>query len=126
MEEKEQLCIVPRNLNKSDTIVHYPIKLDWKQISYIVVGGVVTYSVFQTGIPLVYKIVASIGGVGVSLVGSFFKYEDSTIDELVIDSLHYVQKKNVYKQIEKRSGVSVTYGSYSEPIGNFPFSSAKA
>ncbi|AEO93414.1 gp154 [Bacillus phage G] len=123
MIEKEPLCAIPRNLNEPDTIIHYPVKLNWKQISYICVGVAGAYFAFQTGLPIEYKTALMAGSVGTSLVTSLIKYEDSTIDELVIDSLHYAQKKNIYRQLEKRGAMNVKFNSYEEKItGDYAFS----
>lgn len=107
MEEKELSCRIPRNLNKPDIIVHSPIKLGWKQIVYIGAGVGGAYLAFQTGLPQVYKIALMATSCGIGMICSLIKYEDSTIDELVVDSLHYVQKKNIYKQLNKRGDLIV-------------------
>lgn len=113
MEEKEMLCNVPRNLSKPDTVIHYPIKLNWKQITYIGIGVVGAYVAFQTVLPLVYKLVITSGTMGMAAIASLVRIEDSTIDELAIDSLYFAQKKNVYRQLEKRE-VVIEHGYWKE------------
>lgn len=114
MEEKEQLCTIPRNLNKPDVVINSPIPLNWKQITYIGIGVAGTYLAFQTAWPIIYKVIAISGSVSISLITSLVKYEDSTIDDLVIDGLHFVQKKNIYNQIEKKGGINVRIGTYKD------------
>lgn len=116
MEATEYLCMIPRNLNKPDKIpVYGRFSLTWKQIGYLAVGGAVTYFTFQTaGLPIVAKIAISAAGFGTSLAASFVKPQGVEIDELLMNSLFYTQRKIYYKNLEKEGGLIVTIKSKEE------------
>ncbi|MNJ90187.1 hypothetical protein D3C87_77810 [compost metagenome] len=112
----EETCLIPRNLRKPDIIVQTPMKLTLKQLAYIGAGIGGAYLIFTCPVPIIIKGVMVVGSAGLGFVGALFKYEDSSIDELAIDSVVYLQRKNYYHQLNKRGGLVVNIGARKETI----------
>lgn len=104
----EYICMVPRNLNKPDTIIHSPIKLNWKQIGYLGLGVGGAYWSFQTSLPDIIKLLMISGSLGVGILASSYRYKGSTIDEMLFDSLTYTYRKHYYKKMNERGDLIVT------------------
>lgn len=109
-----EVCLIPRNLRRPDNIIQKPIKLNMKQIIYIGAGIGGAYFAFGTTLPLVYKCIAMGASFGAGIFGGLFKYEGSSIDELATDSLVFIQRKNYYRQLSKRSELIVNIGANKE------------
>lgn len=112
--EQEYVCVIPRNLNKPDVISFGRFSLTWKQVGYVVIGGAIVYFTFQTGLPIVIKVVVSSLGVGASLAASFVKPNGVELDEVALNSLVYAQRKFYYNKLEKVGGLVVTIKSKEE------------
>ena len=104
----EEICIIPRNINKPDIIINKPIKLNWKQIGCVSVGAIVSYGIYQTGLPLNFKIASCVVGFLSGVFCAYYKHEGSTVDEIVINSATYLKRKHRYQEMEKRGGLVVT------------------
>ncbi|MNB96075.1 hypothetical protein D3C81_753430 [compost metagenome] len=102
------ICMVPRNLNKPDTIIHFPFKLNWKQISYLGLGIGGTYLSFQTFLPISIKIGLSIGSFGLGVISAAIKYKGSTVDELALDAITFTQRKIYFNNLKGRGDLIVT------------------
>lgn len=112
----EDICLIPRNLRKPDTIIQTPIKLTLKQLVYIGAGIGGAYIIFGCAAPILVKGVMMVSSAGIGIAGALVKYQDSSIDELAVDSLVYVQRKNYYHQLNKRGGPVVNIGYRKEAI----------
>jgi hypothetical protein len=125
---EKYVCIVPRNVNKPDVIINYKqIKLNWKQMGYLGIGLIGSYLTFNTGFPIVVKIVMMTGSFCLGIIGSVFEHKGSTLDELVLDSIQYTQRKVYYDSLKTRGDFVVTIGSKEESFEtrkkiNFSFS----
>ncbi|MDF2533990.1 MAG: hypothetical protein K0R18_147 [Bacillales bacterium] len=110
----EDICLIPRNLRKADTIIQTPIKLTMKQLVYIGIGIGGAYFAYGAALPLLYKGLIMGGSALAGVAGGLFKYQGSSIDELVGDSVVYVQRKSYYNKLNKRSEVVVNINSRKE------------
>lgn len=109
----EEICLIPRNLRKLDNIIQTP-KLNIKQLTYIGLGIGGAYIAFSSGMLVIYKVITIVGSLAIGLAGSFYKYRDSSLDELAIDGIVYLQRKNYYHQLNKRSGLIVNISARAE------------
>lgn len=111
---EEYVCIVPRNLNKPDTIIHSPIELNWKQIGYIGLGLCGAYLGFKMDSSILIKLVTITGSCGLGILSAMYNYKGSSVDELAFDAITYAQRKIYYSNLEKRGDFIVTIGSKDE------------
>lgn len=100
--EQKYVCLIPRNLEKEDTISVGRLEFTWRQVAYIALGGLGTYLSFTSGMPFTFKILSSVISFGIALLFGFLKINDTTLDEVAVNALIYAQRKNYYKKIEKQ------------------------
>lgn len=112
---ENQSCLIPRNLNKPDTISILKIELSLKQVGYLVLGATSFYFCFTSGLPLLIKAGLSFIGLNTSLICSFVTFNDSNVDELALNSLTYFQRKIYYRKMEGRGEMVVNIKSKKEP-----------
>lgn len=112
--DQKYVCLVPRNLEKEDTVSIGRFEITWKQIAYLAVGGVGTYAACMTGLPIAAKIVLSTASFATSAVAGFIKVKGSTLDEIAINSLIYTQRKVYYNKLSREGGLNVTIGAKKE------------
>lgn len=98
MSEDSHICIIPRNLNKSDLIINTPIKLDWKQFGYLIGGALAGTFIYTSQLPFALKTSCIVTTSLISLIGSFYRYEGSTMDEILLNSVTYAGSKKVYEK----------------------------
>lgn len=96
MEEKD-IYLIPRNLNKSDVIIHSPIRLNWKEIFYLGLGAGGIVWIYNLSLPTFINITAMVITGIVSVFGAIFKYEGLMIHELIADVIMYFIRKLHYK-----------------------------
>lgn len=96
MEERD-VYLIPRNLNKPDTIIHTPVPLNWKEIAYLSAGiGGIVWAFNSTLPPLINVTIMIFTGL-FSVFGATFKYEGLMIHELIGDVIMYFIRKLHYK-----------------------------
>lgn len=106
--------IVPRNLEKEDTISIGQWDLTWKQVGYLVIGGIGTYLSFTSGFSISFKIILSILSFGISAIIALMKIQGYSLDQIAINSMIYAQRKAYYKNLEKSLGPQINISTHNK------------
>jgi hypothetical protein len=118
MTQKNTVCVIPRNINKPDIIVSKPVTLDWKQIGFLSIGVGLGVVFFQSDFSSDIKVISSAVTFGIGALCAFYKHEGSSVDDIAVNYITYVQRKNFYKKGREDIVVKINYRESQKFVGS--------